>query len=308
VLFYAPWCNACELVLPVIDAAADAVAPTLRDRRRARDGQPLFGTGGSADGGAGGGAGGGADGGADSDGANGGFMEEDEVVVVARMDLTENDIPVRGVSVRHYPSLWLWPRGQKHAPLEYGLYNHEREDGLAREHSHYELGMVLDFLTHGEDRAVRPVHGDGDFFAHLMDNEGDSEVQARAARERWEREGRERELRGREQLERRAQRDEREREQLEQLQQEQLEQHQELERQQQKEQDKEQERRPRQERERGQLEHQEGHQERPREQKKEERRLEAREETPQERRGVQREEGQEGTKGPLAPHPLGSLD
>mmetsp|Transcript_26870 Transcript_26870/g.54086 ORF Transcript_26870/g.54086 Transcript_26870/m.54086 type:complete len:88 (+) Transcript_26870:526-789(+) len=86
------------------------------------------------------------------------------------MDLTQNDIPIRGISVHHYPSVWLWPRGQKGAPLDFSLYNHEREDAGTTEgpHSHYELGMLVDFITH-VDHDVRPVHNDGGVFDHLYD-------------------------------------------------------------------------------------------------------------------------------------------
>jgi thiol-disulfide isomerase/thioredoxin len=141
VLFYAPWCPGSQLVEPVIDAAAGRVRLILRERRAfslALDSSV--------------------------------YIDDEDAVVVAKMDLTENDIPVRGISVRAYPSLWLWPRGRKSEPLEYSKYNHEREDGQ-NSHSHYELGMVLDFLTHFENHTVRSVHHDGGYFDHLFDDE-----------------------------------------------------------------------------------------------------------------------------------------
>ena len=145
-LFYSPRCPGSQLVLPVMDAAARRAAFVLDQRRQARAVEPDPGTGPGP----------------------GGKAEQPQGLLVTRMDLTANDIPLRGVGVRSYPALWLWPAGGKGRPLEYAAYNHEREG--ARGHSHYELGMVVDFLTR-RDHAVRHPHTDGGYFDHLFDNE-----------------------------------------------------------------------------------------------------------------------------------------
>ena len=69
--------------------------------------------------------------------------------------------------MRTYPALWLWPRGRKDRPLEYAEYSHERTDGDGKRHSHYELGMILDFLSNTKDHHVRSVHTDGGHADHL---------------------------------------------------------------------------------------------------------------------------------------------
>lgn len=141
VFFYAPWCGGSNLVRPIIDRAADVVREIVQPKEvvsRQMDNEAALKT----------------------------VKGRDEVAVV-KMDLTVNDIPVRGISVRTYPALWLWPRGRKHSPLEYAAYNHERTDGDGGRHSHYELGMVLDFLTDIREHRVRSVHTEGDYADHL---------------------------------------------------------------------------------------------------------------------------------------------
>jgi len=163
VLFFAPWCPACKLVEPVIDAAAGRVREVLaQQKQQNHNRQRSFDTDRNERR---------AEGTLQSESANADEEDDDgNDIIVAKMDLTQNDIPIRGISVHHYPSVWLWPRGQKGAPLDFSLYNHEREDAGTTEgpHSHYELGMLVDFITH-VDHDVRPVHTDGGVFDHLYD-------------------------------------------------------------------------------------------------------------------------------------------
>ena len=121
VFFYAPWCGASKMVLPVVERVAEKLQ-----------------------------------------------RQNVDTVVVGKMDLTENDIPIKGVSVRFYPALWLWPRSNKAPPLDYSAFNHQHEDGDSS-HTHYELGMVFDFLTE-PDHQVREAHHTGSFVEHLFDD------------------------------------------------------------------------------------------------------------------------------------------
>ena len=91
----------------------------------------------------------------------------DGTKVLTKLDMLKNDIPMKHIKVTHYPSLWLFPRGHKDAPIDYKNYNHEADDG-DREHSHYELGMMIDFIRH-KDHHVREAHHDGGFFTHIND-------------------------------------------------------------------------------------------------------------------------------------------
>ena len=161
VFFYAPWCGGSNLVMPVIDRAAEKITEVLREKRlasRMRDRTRREIRKGRA-----------ADGNDNNNNNNNNNNDDDDDVLLVKMDLTISDIPVRGVSVRTYPALWLWPRGRKDRPLEYAEYSHERTDGDGKRHSHYELGMILDFLSNTKDHHVRSVHTDGGHADHLWD-------------------------------------------------------------------------------------------------------------------------------------------
>ena len=93
-------------------------------------------------------------------------FKDDEKRVLVKFNMLTNDIPLKHVKVTHFPSLWLWPRDHKDAPIDYKKYNHELEDG-DREHSHFELGMMDDFLRH-KDHSVREAHHEGGWDDHLM--------------------------------------------------------------------------------------------------------------------------------------------
>ena len=48
-------------------------------------------------------------------------------------------------------------------------FNHEATDGDRNEHTHYEWGMMEDFLRH-KDHRVRQAHHDGSWDEHIADH------------------------------------------------------------------------------------------------------------------------------------------
>jgi len=82
-------------------------------------------------------------------------VKDSPTIVIARMDKTANDFPVRGIMVTHYPTAILFPAGDfshpDYHPLDYSDYNgsktpHNRDVP----HSHFEKETMVKFLQeHG---------------------------------------------------------------------------------------------------------------------------------------------------------------
>jgi thiol-disulfide isomerase/thioredoxin len=79
-------------------------------------------------------------------------------IVIARIDKTANDLPIRNILVTHYPMTYLFPAG-KHTdpdyhPLDFGDYNgsktpHNRDVP----HSHFEKEGIINFVRqHGKTK------------------------------------------------------------------------------------------------------------------------------------------------------------
>ena len=86
--------------------------------------------------------------------------EEDAPVVVGRMDLTSNDLPIRDCPVFHYPTAYLFPRlkeGEtKKVPINFANFNGEHmEHDKDRPHSHFTKKLMLHFI---ENEAMPPSH------------------------------------------------------------------------------------------------------------------------------------------------------
>ena len=91
----------------------------------------------------------------------------EDSIVLTKLNMDKNDIPLRHIKVTHFPALWVWPAGDKSNPVDFGDYNHAKQDGDSG-HSHFELGMMEDFIRH-KDHHVREAHHDGAWDAHLHD-------------------------------------------------------------------------------------------------------------------------------------------
>jgi thiol-disulfide isomerase/thioredoxin len=93
-------------------------------------------------------------------------FKDDDTRLLVKLNMLTNDIPIKHVKVTHFPALWLWSRGHKDKPIDYKQYNHQLDDGDGV-HSHFELGMMTDFLRH-KDHHVRDAHHEGRWDEHLM--------------------------------------------------------------------------------------------------------------------------------------------
>jgi len=83
-------------------------------------------------------------------------FKDDNRVVIARMDKTINDFPVRGIMVTHYPTAILFPAGIWGSPdyhlLDYSDYNGSKTPHNTNiPHSHYEKDTMVKFVReHGK--------------------------------------------------------------------------------------------------------------------------------------------------------------
>eukprot|EP00457_Paulinella_chromatophora_P003627 gb/GEZN01003635.1/.p1 GENE.gb/GEZN01003635.1/~~gb/GEZN01003635.1/.p1 ORF type:complete len:621 (+),score=128.77 gb/GEZN01003635.1/:26-1864(+) len=81
-------------------------------------------------------------------------LEEDENVIVARIDRTKNDLPVRGIPVFYYPSVYLLRAGKDKIArkLDFSDYNGSKElHDKTKPHSHFSLELITKFVReHGE--------------------------------------------------------------------------------------------------------------------------------------------------------------
>jgi len=85
-------------------------------------------------------------------------VKDEPGIVIARIDKTANDLPIRGILVTHYPMTYLFPAG-KHTdkdyhPLDFSDYNgsktpHNRDVP----HSHFEKDGIVKFVKeHGKTK------------------------------------------------------------------------------------------------------------------------------------------------------------
>jgi len=68
-------------------------------------------------------------------------------ILLARMDLTVNDLPVRGIRVQMYPTLYFFPRNNKQSPINYQEFGHmHTHDGIPL-HTHFDREGIMSFLA-----------------------------------------------------------------------------------------------------------------------------------------------------------------
>eukprot|EP00808_Paulinella_micropora_P009306 g8793.t1 len=81
-------------------------------------------------------------------------LKDDEGVRVARLDRTKNDLPVRGISVYFYPTVYLFRAGEDKVKrkLDFSDFNGSKEmHDKTKPHSHFSLELLTKFVReHGD--------------------------------------------------------------------------------------------------------------------------------------------------------------
>ncbi len=87
----------------------------------------------------------------------------DAKVMVAKFDKTQNDFPMTGVKVTHFPTIYYFPAGDFDTP-SYRIYDYADFNGSKqphnplRPHSHFTKEMLLKFIyEHGRNAAAWPA-------------------------------------------------------------------------------------------------------------------------------------------------------